>query len=329
MGLLLSLFFGFVPMLMFAWFVNWLDRYEKEPKTLLGIVFLWGAVVAAGAAFVINTVLGIGVFIFTESEAASMLTTASLIAPIVEESLKGMAVLFVFLLFRRDFDSILDGIVYAGIVALGFAATENTYYIFTYGYLPEGLGGLFFLSFVRVILVGWQHPFFTSFIGIGLAVSRLSRRTSAQVLAPVVGWSIAVFAHSFHNTLASLLAGAAGLAFATLIDWSGWAIMFLFILWAIGRERRILLHQLREEVTLGNITPVQYQTVCSAWSQSAARLKSLLSHRYTITSRFYQACGELAHKKQHRARLGEEGGNTEIIEQLRSEVAHLSPLVIT
>lgn len=329
MGLLLSLFFGFVPMLMFAWFVNWLDRYEKEPKTLLGIVFLWGAVVAASGAFVINTVLGMGVFIFTESELASTLTTASLIAPFVEESLKGLAVFFVFLLFRRDFDSILDGIVYAGIVALGFAATENSYYIYTYGYLPEGLGGLFLVTFVRVILVGWQHPFFTAFIGIGLAVARLSRRTSVRLMAPIAGWSIAVLAHSFHNTLASLLAGAAGLAFATIIDWSGWAIMFFFILWAIGRERQILSNHLEEEVALGNITPAQYRTVCSAWSQSAARLKSLLSHRYTITSRFYQACGELAHKKQHRARLGEEEGNTELIEQLRNEVAHLSPLVIT
>ena len=50
-----------------------------------------------------------------------------MIAPIIEESLKGLAVLLVFLLFRKEFDSILDGIVYAAITALGFAATENSH----------------------------------------------------------------------------------------------------------------------------------------------------------------------------------------------------------
>ena len=39
MAFLVSLFFGFVPMFMFAAFVNWLDRYEKEPKLLLGAAF--------------------------------------------------------------------------------------------------------------------------------------------------------------------------------------------------------------------------------------------------------------------------------------------------
>ena len=41
MAFLGALFFGFVPMFMFAAFVNWLDRYEKEPKLLLGAAFVW------------------------------------------------------------------------------------------------------------------------------------------------------------------------------------------------------------------------------------------------------------------------------------------------
>jgi RsiW-degrading membrane proteinase PrsW (M82 family) len=58
MGIILSLFFGFVPMFIFALFIYWIDRYEKEPWFLLGIVFIWGAVVAAGSAFILNTILG-------------------------------------------------------------------------------------------------------------------------------------------------------------------------------------------------------------------------------------------------------------------------------
>ena len=102
MGIFLSFLAGLLPMLFFAWIVYWFDRYEKEPKILLGVVFIWGAVIAAGSAFVINTMLGMGVYLFTGSEAATDLTTGALIAPVVEESLKGLAVLLVFLIFRSE-----------------------------------------------------------------------------------------------------------------------------------------------------------------------------------------------------------------------------------
>ena len=59
----------------------------------------------------------------------------------------------------------------------GFAATENTLYIYN-GFHQNGWSGLAFLVFVRVILVGWQHPFYTAFTGIGLAVARLNRKLS-------------------------------------------------------------------------------------------------------------------------------------------------------
>src|SRR5512137_996937 len=157
MGLIVSGFIGYAAALLFASVLYWLDRYEKEPLVLLGGVFLWGAVVAAGSAFLINTVLGLGIYVFTGSDLATDLATGSLVAPLVEEILKGLAVLVIFLAFRSEFDSVLDGIIYAGVAALGFAATENVYYIYTYGFQQGGWSGLFSLAFIRIILVGWQH----------------------------------------------------------------------------------------------------------------------------------------------------------------------------
>ncbi|NOZ00150.1 MAG: PrsW family intramembrane metalloprotease [Chloroflexi bacterium] len=325
MPFLTSVFFGFVPMFIFAYLLYWSDRYEKEPKVLLGAVFFWGALIAAGGAFIINTVLGLGVYFFTGSEAATDLTTGSVIAPIVEESLKGLAVLIVFLLFRREFDSVLDGIVYAGIVALGFAATENTYYIYTYGFQENGWGGLWFLVFVRVVLVGWQHPFYTAFTGIGLAVARLSRSVFVKFIAPLLGFGLAIFTHSVHNTLASFLKGLSGLAVGTFIDWGGWFFMFIFLVWAVARERKLLKQHLREEVSLGLMTAGQYRTATSAWAQSFARLTAIFNGRYRATQRFYQVCGELAHKKQQFATLGDEQGNAAIIRKLRTELGQLAP----
>jgi len=92
MGLLVSILAGIIPMLIFAWFLYLLDRYEKEPLQLLFGVFSWGAVVAAGAAYVINTLSSMGLYLITQSDFATQLTLSTLVAPAVEETLKGAAV---------------------------------------------------------------------------------------------------------------------------------------------------------------------------------------------------------------------------------------------
>lgn len=327
MGLLLSILLGFVPMFFFAWLVYWLDRYEKEPLGLLAAIFIWGAVVAAGGAFLLNSLFGMGVYLFTASDAATSLATGVVSAPLVEESLKGLAVLLVFLAFRHEFDSILDGIVYAAIVALGFAATENAFYIYNYGYLEEGMDGLLFIAFVRIILVGWQHPFYTAFIGIGLAVVRRNRSLLLKLIVLITGWFAAIFTHAVHNTIAEIGSGPGGLVFGTALDWTGWSLMFLVILWAIAQEKNGIRRHLREEVLLGNLSEDQYRIASSAWSQSRARFGALFSGRYQTTNSFYQTCAELAHKKQHLESLGEEYGNSAIIEQLRSTLRRLSEAI--
>ena len=327
MPFLVSLFFGFAPMLFFAIILYWSDRYEKEPWLLLGAVFFWGAIIAAGGAFIINTFLGVGIFIFSNSEAATNLATGSLIAPVVEEFLKGFSVLIVFLIFRKEFDSILDGIIYAGVAALGFAATENTYYIFNNGFLESGWQGLWALVFIRVVLVGWQHPFYTAFTGIGLAKARLNRSIWIKIIAPVVGLGLAIFTHSIHNTLATFLSGLSGMAIGTLIDWTGWFFMFIFILWAINREKQTVKKFLVEEVRSGIITSTNYQIASSSWSQMMVGIKAIFSGRYLNTRRFYQLCGELAHKKLQLAGLGNEDGNLATIKSIQTELARLSPLV--
>ncbi len=327
MPLLVSIFFGFVPMFLFAGFINWLDRYEKEPKALLGAAFMWGVLIAGGGAYIINTVLGLGVYIVTGSEGATDFATASIIAPIVEESLKGLAVLVVFFLFRREFDSVLDGIIYAGITALGFAAIENVLYIYNYGYQEGGWGGLWQLVFIRVVLVGWQHPFYTAFTGIGLAIARMNRNLLVKLISVSGGFGLAVFMHGFHNTFGSLIGGIQGLALGTFLDWIGWFFMLVFIVWMVFNERNILRRHLQEEVSSGLISPAHYRTALS-FVQSGARWNALASGNYIATARFYQACGELAHKKEQYARLGEERGNRATIEKLRGELTQLGPRAV-
>jgi len=326
-GVVLAVLFGFVPMLAFAYVVYWTDRYEKEPISLLGGVFLWGAVIAAGAAFIVNSFLGLGIYLFSGSQAFTELSTASAIAPVIEESLKGMACLFIFLFFRHEFDSILDGIVYAAITAIGFAATENVYYLYTYGFQENGASGVMWMFFVRVILVGWQHPFYTSFIGIGLAVSRLNRNPWIKFTAPIIGWGLAIFTHSVHNTISTIFQGAESLVIGLFFDWSGWIAMAIFVIWALYREQRWIIAQLGEEVARGIITPNQYKTACSAWAQTSARLKALLSGQYRFVNRFYLLTAELAYKKQQAFSIGEEEPEQMEIERLRAALDQISPQI--
>ena len=323
MALLGSFFFGFVPMFVFAIFVNWLDRYEKEPKLLLGAAFVWGVVIAGGGAFILNTVFGLGIYAVTGSEIAADFGTTSIVAPIVEEALKGLAVLFVFVLFRREFDSILDGIVYGAITAMGFAAIENVLYIYRNGFLDLGWEGFWLLVFVRVALVGWMHPFFTAFTGIGFAVARMSRNTLVKIVAVPAGYVVAVLTHSFHNTFSTVVGGGGGFLLGLLADYLGFAIMFAFVIWMVIHERNILKKHLREEVTSGAITRAQYNSAISFF-QFNAHLSALSSGSFASTKRFYQVLGELAHKKEQLIKLGDESGNLKIIEQYRRELASLA-----
>lgn len=324
MALLGAFFFGFVPMFLLAAFVNWLDRYEKEPKLLLGAAFLWGVVVAGGGAFILNTVFGIGIYVLTGSEGAAEFGTTSIIAPIIEEGLKGMAVLVVFFIFRHEFDSILDGIVYASITAMGFAAIENVLYIYRNGFLENGWEGFWTLVVIRVVLVSWMHPFFTAFTGIGLAIARMSRHILVKVIAAPAGYTVAVLTHAFHNTFSSLIGGSGGFFLGLLADYLGYAIMLAFIIWMIFHERNLLKKNLRDEVTNGSISQKQYDTAISFF-QTNAHLSALTSGSFGSTRRFYQVLGELAHKKEQLTKVGDERGNTRIIEHLRGELVQLAP----
>jgi protease PrsW len=324
MGFLLAVILSFLPALACAATVYWLDRYEKEPKVLLGAVFGWGAFVATLGALVAQTVLGGMMQLAAASEEAAELAGGSIFAPVTEESLKGFAVLLVFWVLRRELDSVLDGIVYAATAALGFAATENVLYLFG-EYMESGWAGMFGLFALRVVLGAWDHAVYTSFIGAALALARLSRSLALKWLLPTLGWAVAVGAHSLHNTLAALAAETpASGVLMFLIDWSGWLFFALLVLWCIHREKGMLGRHLAEEVQLGRMTPEQYRTAISGRARARARLRAAMSGRLPATRRFYDLCGELAHKKNQLARYGEEDGNAALVEGLRNELARLS-----
>jgi hypothetical protein len=81
------------------------------------------------------------------------------VAPVVEEFTKGLFLVGLLLFRRREFDGIVDGVVYAGIVAAGFAFSENILYLGRAVSEPESAGVLATL-FVRGVASPFAHPLF-------------------------------------------------------------------------------------------------------------------------------------------------------------------------
>lgn len=311
-------------MAFYAWILYFLDRYEREPIKLVIGVFLWGAVIAAGSAFVINTITSSGIYFITQSKFATQLTISTLVAPVVEETLKGAAVLMVFLFFRSEFDSLLDGLIYGGITALGFAATENAWYIHQFGFLESGWEGLLKMTFIRVVLVGWQHPFYTAFIGLGFAFSRRTKEPLLRWISPLFGWTFAVILHLLHNLFAGLFQSRSGVAFATIWDWSGYIGLLLLIFLLIKREQRWMKEYLIPEHNQQLLSTEQFQIACSAWKQSLAFIRARIDGNFRQVRDLYQTCGDLMHKKRQLARHGDKLGTTLEVQRLRSELQSLA-----
>ena len=165
--------FAFLPLVFYLFIPMVLDRYDPEPWWTLAMAFLWGAIVATGFAGMINTgvhIVSAGLF----GPKVGNFMTSVVSAPFCEEFFKGLAILGMFYFLRREFDGVVDGIIYATFCALGFAAVENVSY-YARAEMANQLAGTFFL---RGILAPWGHPLYTSMTGIGFGIARESSRGS-------------------------------------------------------------------------------------------------------------------------------------------------------
>src|ERR1051326_8159865 len=195
--MIIGMICAMLPVPIYIMLLLWIDRYESEPLWMLATTFLWGALIAVFIALILNTINGAIVAAATNSAQIGENFGAVISAPIVEESAKAF-ILFVLFLWKKDeFDGIVDGIVYAGMVGLGFAMTENILY---YGRAVQGgLGGLTFIFILRGMAAPFSHPLFTSMTGIGLGWSRQSNNGFIKVVAPVLGFMLAILMHATWN----------------------------------------------------------------------------------------------------------------------------------
>jgi RsiW-degrading membrane proteinase PrsW (M82 family) len=246
----------------------WLDRYEPEPRSLLVLGLGWGAFVATSGALVLQLFDSV---LFGNTDAF----LAIVVAPLTEEAAKGLFILLLLFYRRHELDGILDGLVYAGMVGIGFAFTENILYL-TAAYMGEdgqtgGLSGAVGLFIVRCIFGPFAHPFFTAFIGIGVGIAVTTRSRAVRVLAPLAGYGVAVGAHAAWN--GSLLLDDGRNAVATYVFLMVPAFLLLtgFAVWSRRREGRVLTAALTDCAQRGFLHPAEIPWLASIPARRFAR----------------------------------------------------------
>ncbi len=209
-----------IPTLFYVLFVWWLDRYEKEPAWLLALAFLWGAVPAALLSVILEILFDLPLTILGEESLAANLISVAIGAPLIEESCKGVALLGLLLLFRREFDDVLDGIIFGAMIGFGFAFTENSLAYFLPILSEEGIGAGLLNILMRAVVFGLNHAFWTGITGAALGYARVSRTWGWRLLVPLGGWGLAMSLHGIHNAGATLAehTGCLSLLLSLVVD---------------------------------------------------------------------------------------------------------------
>lgn len=203
---------GLIPALFWVWF--WLreDNRHPEPYTLIAISFI------AGMAVVPLTLP-------LQKLAISLYTGANLVLVwvIVEELLKYAAAL-VIVLWNKEVNEPIDMIIYMIVIALGFAALENSLFIFnpliTGDFYNSALTGGF--RFLGATLL---HVLASGTVGVFLALTYYKDK-AVQVFAGTLGLFIAIVLHALFNFFIMEASGETILG-VFLFVWMGIITLFL------------------------------------------------------------------------------------------------------
>jgi len=225
----------------------WLDRYEPEPRALLVAALLWGAFASTAAALVLQ--------VLVQAAGYDQSTMATWAAPVTEEATKGLFLLLLLWWRRHELDGVLDGIVYAGMVGIGFAFTENILYLASAHGEAEAMGitsgeALTFTFAVRILASPFAHPFFTVFTGIGVGLAISSRTALGRWGAPVVGYVVAVAAHAVWNGTAMHGSSTFLLTYVVLM-FPAFVAVAAFSIYRRRHESRFLTEALQDAAARG------------------------------------------------------------------------------
>jgi RsiW-degrading membrane proteinase PrsW (M82 family) len=315
-----------VPTLLYLAILNAIDRYEKEPWTILLACLGAGALVAPAISMVILVAAGRPA---TLPPAFAPGPQPDALVGIVETVVLGVLLLGLVYGVRDEFDDVLDGVIYGAAIGAGFGAAESFLY---------ALGGtetLTVTTVAQLVVAGLNHAFYMAVFG--AIVGWAQRLPPVQrSVAIVLGLATAAWLNAFHDTFPMILSrlldqpdAAAGIAArlaAELINWLGILTLGVVVVLAWRREARILQAELQPEVDAGVVPPDDYATITSIrgrLGRQRALLRSGGMAGVRRQRRRYAVEGELAFHKWRQTHRHRRLPRAERGDELRAEIRDL------
>ena len=164
------LLLALAPAILLMMYVYFRDKYEKEPIGLILKGILLGVIIIFPVGLIENYIMGFGTGLSKIPKAAF---DGFIVAGATEEAFKYFMV-FILIWRNRNFNEKFDGIVYAVSVAIGFAAIENIFYIFS--------GNSFQTGILRAFTAVPGHTIFGIVMGFYLGLARFSNHGKGKFL---------------------------------------------------------------------------------------------------------------------------------------------------
>lgn len=271
----------------------WIDRWAPIPWSARWVALAWGAGIAVVLAATLNTAGQMDVLRYTGSQISADHFVAQLVAPVVEETVKGLGVFLILWIARSRLTSVLSAASVGGLVGAGFAYTENIqYFLMAHA---QGSAVLNLTMLGRGVFSPFIHPMATSLTGMAIGLVLL-RRCRWYCAVPIVGvgFACAVALHSFWNFGASL--GFGFIAIYLLVDFPVFLLWLISLLVASNKIRSRIVCGLSAYLRAGLITPQESALVLekSTWRYSLKAARSRGGTTVRTLRKFRRLLGTLA-----------------------------------
>ncbi|MBN1223508.1 MAG: PrsW family intramembrane metalloprotease [Candidatus Aminicenantes bacterium] len=187
------------------------DRLQPEPFLKIGTAYLLGIFSGLAVLHVARFLPLLGIpedpSILMESWGLHYLAYSVGVTGLMEELFKFFPFLVIVMNFK-DFDEKIDGIIYASMIALGFASYENIRHLVF-------IDGLEMLG--RAFASPLTHTIFSSIWGYTVGAARLARKPIFGT--SIIGIGIAAISHGVYNYLTASAMLRAGSAAIILVIW--------------------------------------------------------------------------------------------------------------
>lgn len=239
-GLIISLFYSLVPILVLVAILYWIDRYQREPVRMLAVAFLWGAIPALVIALSLQLFFRLPPNVLGPNALEAI--RLGLLAPVLEETLKAAGVLFIYWRRRREINDVLDGMIYGAVVGFGFAFISN-FFRYAGNFIAWGNPGLNSGLIAERTVNALDHGLYTAIFGAGLGFASMAKSRQQFWAWVMAALGVAIATHTLHNLLANSLVGLN--VFTVIVTSAGTLVLWTVAGWSLVKQRQLLRKELQ------------------------------------------------------------------------------------